>query len=368
MSTFYDNITNLYLLKYGYDLKDNKDLEKDVEDLTDPNAKHPDANTIDAEEAARRRLWLHSQVNRAVVSWYRGTYGTGTDKRENDPITEFLSGGIERGGPKPIKAQLVHFCWRKYYAGCIKEVFKKTWLIELQHAKDLGLNEGDDKWPTEVGVRGEVTRQMWKKETEEFKEDVRLVLEAGGFDGEVCQAYTAAEECKARAVERTVSGAAPTPATGEINFASSSVAPGGPAAPEGDTTGPTAPGDQATGGDAEHEHAISPPPWPEDDGDFPQELGGGRALHEPPAVQLALKMAATSPPMLNEGATPALMPNAASTPPPEEQAGGHAVWRREDKHEWSEELRRAYGAMTLGEKWGGDWADCIEAYLEFEAA
>jgi hypothetical protein len=38
VSKFYDDITNLYIQKYGYDMKDDEDLKEDVPDPTDPNA------------------------------------------------------------------------------------------------------------------------------------------------------------------------------------------------------------------------------------------------------------------------------------------------------------------------------------------
>ncbi|KAJ7447959.1 hypothetical protein B0H11DRAFT_1744657 [Mycena galericulata] len=35
---------------------------------------------------------------------------------------------------------------------------------------------------------------------------------------------------------------------------------------------------------------------------------------------------------------------------------------------WPEELRRAHATFLLGEKWEGNWAKCVNAYLDFEAA
>jgi hypothetical protein len=52
VSTFYDDITNLYIQKYGYDMKDEEDLEEDVLDPTDLNARSTDV--LDKEEADRR--------------------------------------------------------------------------------------------------------------------------------------------------------------------------------------------------------------------------------------------------------------------------------------------------------------------------
>jgi hypothetical protein len=51
VSAFYDDITNLYIQKYGYDMKDDEDLEEDVPDPTDPNARSMDV--LDKEEADR---------------------------------------------------------------------------------------------------------------------------------------------------------------------------------------------------------------------------------------------------------------------------------------------------------------------------
>jgi hypothetical protein len=51
VSVFYKKITNLYFLKYGYDMKDDEDLAEDIEDPTDPDATIPGSEGLSEEEA-----------------------------------------------------------------------------------------------------------------------------------------------------------------------------------------------------------------------------------------------------------------------------------------------------------------------------
>lgn len=50
---FYNKVTNLYILKYGYNLNDEEDLDIDTPDPTDPDATLLDSENLTQEEADR---------------------------------------------------------------------------------------------------------------------------------------------------------------------------------------------------------------------------------------------------------------------------------------------------------------------------
>ncbi|KAJ6496483.1 hypothetical protein C8R47DRAFT_1212805 [Mycena vitilis] len=43
------------------------------------------------------------------------------------------------------------------------------------------------------------------------------------------------------------------------------------------------------------------------------------------------------------------------------------AWRHGDMAKWPAELRKAYSGFALGTKWGEDWAELVNSYLDFEA-
>ncbi|KAJ7701532.1 hypothetical protein B0H17DRAFT_1195312 [Mycena rosella] len=60
----------------------------------------------------------------------------------------------------------------------------------------------------------------------------------------------------------------------------------------------------------------------------------------------------------------------------EEGAGGvegqadepqHAVWMRSDKGKRTSEMCNVFGVFMLGKKWGVEWEDCMDAWLDLEA-
>ncbi|KAJ7019035.1 hypothetical protein C8F04DRAFT_1276733 [Mycena alexandri] len=137
LGKFYDDITNLYIQKYGYDLKDEDDLEEDVADPTDPNARDPDMGTLTKEEA---------------------------DRRSKISSTDLLSVGANIGATHPMKMQTWQYYSKLHYEERVKPRFEVAWKAEQQRAKDLDLPE-----PHVVKVRGEVTRQAWQEESDDFK-------------------------------------------------------------------------------------------------------------------------------------------------------------------------------------------------------
>ncbi|KAJ7855149.1 hypothetical protein B0H14DRAFT_2579490 [Mycena olivaceomarginata] len=168
VSVFYDDITNLYIQKYGYDMKDDEDLEEDVPDPTDPNA--PSTDVLDKEEADRRTAISSSRIGQ----WYRLNYGDGTEQGKKNMFHDLLSGGQDVvDGMKPGKAQAWQFYSKLYYKECVKKIFEEEWKVQAQRAKDLGQDP-----PHDVKVRGEVTRHVWEGESPEFQADVNARLQA----------------------------------------------------------------------------------------------------------------------------------------------------------------------------------------------
>ncbi|KAJ7044195.1 hypothetical protein C8F04DRAFT_1250794 [Mycena alexandri] len=171
-AAFYGKITNLYLLKYGHNLKDEEDLADDIDDPTDPDARIPGSENLSKEEADE---WSKNTIKlrKKIAAWYCRTYRR-VDEREKQKFAEVLLGGLENTGPGcPRKAQPIHYYSRHYYEEKVKARFDAVWAIEVQRAKDL---EEDEPW--DIKIRNEVTKQVFSEESEEFKTQLALAVEA----------------------------------------------------------------------------------------------------------------------------------------------------------------------------------------------
>ncbi|KAJ7770049.1 hypothetical protein B0H16DRAFT_1715674 [Mycena metata] len=168
---FYDGIVNLYIKKYGYDMKDEDDLTEDTEDPTDANARDADASSVTADEAARRTK-VSSAIRGRIGAWYRTHYGGGVEKGDQNLFMDLMAGGVEMGSVKPAKMQEWQFYSKNHYDERVKTRFEHAWKTEVQRCADLELPE-----PHEVKVRGIVTRQAWEEEDEDFKKLVRAAQE-----------------------------------------------------------------------------------------------------------------------------------------------------------------------------------------------
>ncbi|KAJ7021770.1 hypothetical protein C8F04DRAFT_1273345 [Mycena alexandri] len=135
---FYDDITNLYIQKYGYDLKDEDDLEEDVADPTDPNARDPDMGTLTKEEA---------------------------DRRSKISSTDLLSVGANIGATHPMKMQTWQYYSKLHYEERVKPRFEGR--VEGRAA--AGKGPGPARAPCGQGARGGWTRQAWQEESDDFK-------------------------------------------------------------------------------------------------------------------------------------------------------------------------------------------------------
>ncbi|KAJ7433026.1 hypothetical protein B0H11DRAFT_2377168 [Mycena galericulata] len=171
VSKFYDNFANLFHLKYGYDMGDQEDLEVDVADPTDPSARHPDAEGLPQAEADRRSAIKAATRLKAGV-WFRQNAGDIVKAGERNLFQDLLGSGIDAGAVRPQKPQVQHFYSRLHYKTRVKERAEAELEVEKKRCEDLEL-----KAPEPVKVRGDVTREVWEEESEEFKKEVRLALE-----------------------------------------------------------------------------------------------------------------------------------------------------------------------------------------------
>ncbi|KAJ7614718.1 hypothetical protein DFH06DRAFT_1344050 [Mycena polygramma] len=171
LGRFYTKVTNLYLLKYGYFLKDDEDLVEDTEDPVDPNARIPGSESLTSEEAEFRSDYT-LVLRKRIAAWYCRTYRDVSESEKN--FFADILGGMDGAGPgHPKRAQLIHYYSRRWYEERVKARFEAAFMVEKQLAKDLGKEE-----PSEIKVRNEITREVFEEETEEFQEELKRGVEA----------------------------------------------------------------------------------------------------------------------------------------------------------------------------------------------
>ncbi|KAJ6570300.1 hypothetical protein DFH09DRAFT_1313492 [Mycena vulgaris] len=167
---FYTEIANLYILKYGYDLGDNEDLEEDIADPQDANARIPGSDKLNKEEADRHSK-LTANLRKRITAWYRRTY-RGVDKQDKNIFADLLSGALDMAVGCPTRSQPTHFFSRKFYEERIKGRFESAWALEVERTKNLG-----EEPPAEIKIRNEVTKEVWEEETEDFWAEVLAAVD-----------------------------------------------------------------------------------------------------------------------------------------------------------------------------------------------
>ncbi|KAJ7719040.1 hypothetical protein B0H16DRAFT_1739637 [Mycena metata] len=163
LASLYTKVTNLYGPKYGYDMADGDDLDTDVEDPTDPDAKIPGSEKLSEEEEAELSA-KQDMVRKRIAVWYCRTYHQ-VDERDKNLFADVLV-GLENTGPGcPHKAQPPHYYSRNYYEERVKSRFNAAWAVEAQRAKDLELEKG----PSEIKIRNKITRLVYEGESEAWE-------------------------------------------------------------------------------------------------------------------------------------------------------------------------------------------------------
>ncbi|KAJ7603377.1 hypothetical protein DFH06DRAFT_1350237 [Mycena polygramma] len=433
LGRFYTKVANLFILKYGYFMKDTEDLEEDTNDPTDPDEKIPGAEDLSEEEAAERSE-IAASLRKRIAAWYCRTY---RDLSESEKVffAEIL-GGMDNAGPgHPKRAHLIHFYSRRYYDERVKARFEASYAVEKQLAKDLGKEA-----PAEVKICNEITREVFDEENEEFHKELKRGVEAeyvaavraweltraetqtrtpaelnaalkstvfyleplaeaikekfglnctimlcgpmGDCGGAIevrsvhagttkgltprkwhefdRMGYAEVEKAMVRFSERCFSEEDCLSRTEGVEQAGAALGArpepdtSGNARPEPDTSGNTRPEPDTSGNTRpEPDTSGNTRPEPDTSGNTrPKPDTSGNARPEPNSTDDDVDRRSE-----NNG-----------TPPPE-LVSSHEVWVRKDKPLWSVEISKAMAAFTATtQTWGANWADCVLAWLEFEAA
>ncbi|KAJ7751631.1 hypothetical protein B0H16DRAFT_1460179 [Mycena metata] len=396
-----------------------EDLEEDV---TDPNAGDPDVATLTKEEADRRSKISSNRIGQ----WYRVHYGGGVEQGKKNLFKDLLSVGANIGATQPMKMQTWQYYSKLHYEECVKPCFEVAWKAAQQRAKDLELEE-----PHVVKVRGEVTRQAWEEETEEFKvlmvaaqnkEHTQMLVhgrwavlrrvpilrkscmhtiqeqfsmnvvimlcgpigEHGGavevrsvhsgmttgLNPKKWYQFDPRRHSVSLIARRLANGKTPTSDPGEAERERRHVAS---SASSSDTPGPMAGASTSSGGPARATETGASGLCVAGPSGSHAPISRGKSNAPTPH---GMPPARPTPPV---GEPPACEPPPHETPvrktPPARETPAregtpvlvHEAWRRKDMGKWSEEVRRAHGAFAMREKWPEDWARLVNEYLDFEA-
>ncbi|KII88849.1 hypothetical protein PLICRDRAFT_175110 [Plicaturopsis crispa FD-325 SS-3] len=173
--TFYTNVTKLFFKKYGWDLKYDDDLAEDVDDPPDECLDEEDSDAEDLdEEVAAFRAAEYSKIRTKIAQWYRYTYRKIVKR---DTRTEMLNGLFDEMfhlAPKPPrKMRMEQFYSTKYYETRIKPEFEKAWVTAQTEWKASQAAGENQKEPSRISVRNQVTKTMYEAESDQFKADRR---------------------------------------------------------------------------------------------------------------------------------------------------------------------------------------------------
>ncbi|KAJ7736962.1 hypothetical protein DFH07DRAFT_966643 [Mycena maculata] len=120
---FYTKIAKLFVLKYGYDLGDDKDFEVDVEDPPDEAAEMVMHEILPEGEGERRSAYKKNLRTR-MGQWYRAKYGS-LLKSEKTAFADLFTGALDGAPPKPQKPKMIHYFSQKFYVSLVKEEFER---------------------------------------------------------------------------------------------------------------------------------------------------------------------------------------------------------------------------------------------------
>ncbi|KAI0038815.1 hypothetical protein FA95DRAFT_1577978 [Auriscalpium vulgare] len=172
---FYDNLVHLWLLKYGYDLPINEDIAADVPDPTDEdlaNAKAAGDSDVGEEEQARRDA-LRAELKIKLGNWYR--HHCSKVVKEEDRHDDWAKKLLQSAVNPPKRAQAYHYYSRKYFDTRVKPAFLAGWEEKQADARAAGLPKLNDK--QKFAYQGNVTRQKYQFESQEFKEELARHVE-----------------------------------------------------------------------------------------------------------------------------------------------------------------------------------------------
>ncbi|KAJ7018491.1 hypothetical protein C8F04DRAFT_1277636 [Mycena alexandri] len=163
-------MARLYVLKYGYHLKDNQDLAVDTEDPPDEAA-----NVVvnEKEEPGHESYAvLHNNLRARIGEWYRRKYG-GLLKTDKAAFTELFTGVLDGAPPKPQRGQVLHCYSRHFFEARVKERFDQRYASLKRRAEYTG-----EAVLKAIAVQNLVTREAWDEETPAMQREVKLLWEA----------------------------------------------------------------------------------------------------------------------------------------------------------------------------------------------
>ncbi|KAJ7833657.1 hypothetical protein B0H13DRAFT_2370320 [Mycena leptocephala] len=397
LGTFYTKVTNLYLLKYGYDLKDDEDLAEDTADPTDPDAMIPGAESLSQEDAEERSVHTVA-LRKKIAAWYCRTYQQWAWSSQTRPAYPFYS--------------------QRWYNERVKAQFEARWEVEKRNTENL-----DKDAPSEIKIRNEVTQDVFMEETEEFKAELQLEVEA-----EYVAAVRAWELTRAEKPAKT-----PEELNAALKNAAFYLEPLAEAirekfglnctimlcGPMGDRGGAievrSVHAGTTRGMAAQKWHAFDRMGYAEAEKSmvrfsercFTEEDCQARVVgvEQTPAVPnkaIGSMIISSGQSLRTNGVTatsaiggdcsqePPQAPSAhnGSTPPPEDRPPTplreitpppceitpppspppHPAWDREDWEKFTPEMNKVWGGCVVGRQWGDLGGDCVNSWLNFEAA
>ncbi|KAJ7780680.1 hypothetical protein DFH07DRAFT_949908 [Mycena maculata] len=161
----YTKLAKLYVIKYGYDLADNKDLDVDTEDPPDDAADVMLNEVLPNGEAERRSTYKQVLCGR-ISQWFRRQYG-GLLKEDKAVFAELFTGVLDAAPPKPQQPQILHYYSHKFYESRVKEHFPERFM-EAKRCAEL---DGKDE-PKAIAVQNILTQEKWEEELSAFREEV----------------------------------------------------------------------------------------------------------------------------------------------------------------------------------------------------
>ncbi|KAF7357239.1 hypothetical protein MSAN_01318900 [Mycena sanguinolenta] len=167
---FYSKMAKLYHIKYGRKMRDDEDLEVDVEDPPDDAADEVVHEVLsDAEQALRAEEF--KALRTRIGAWYRSEYG-GLLKSDQASFKELFQGGLDGTPLKPQRGRINHFYSRKFYDTRIKPHVEER-MEGLQSRAQLS----GEAPPQLIDVVAKVTAERWEQETPEFRRECELSLD-----------------------------------------------------------------------------------------------------------------------------------------------------------------------------------------------
>ncbi|KAJ7048760.1 hypothetical protein C8F01DRAFT_1379496 [Mycena amicta] len=408
-SQFYLKMAKLYILKYGRNLADDQDLSVDIEDPPDDAANLVVHEALTAEEEASRAAYL-KLLRARIGQWYRLEYSS-LLKSNKTAFEELFTGALDGAPPRPQRGRTIHFYSRKYYETRIKHLVEER----LESFKRRAELDGQEM-PKPIDVISKMTAEAWLAEMAAFRDEVELAAER-----EYQQTVKAWEASLADSPTRTPEEMAATLANAAYYlrpFAEAiqqrfgmcvSILLCGPIGERegrigvqsihaGQTRG-VAPMDWPTfdwqgyldvetrmiefgtqcfseaeckaravaSKSGQHPSTYAPPPGvPPSTGPLPIPPST-----IPPSPLSALPPTTIPPPDDIEHGQPSHHEQPADKPQRERSAKDVEIdmqWQRDDRAEWTSELGRAHAAFEVGRGWGGEWATCVQKFLDFEGA